>query len=147
MQMFPTLSVTRRHGMHFVKLSDTQGINLDGILAWYDFPAGERHGDTYIDHLLLLTIAGSVSADGLPQPHEIHLAGAERLTMLHWLNQVNVDDDWKRAYEDERHENQLVSRRLWIYQKHVSEEQHKRIWDEIDAQEKQALERAIATGE
>src|SRR5262249_1203719 len=46
------------------------------------------------------------------QPHTVSLTGTERETMLHWLRQLAVHEDWQLAYEETRAEYHHVRDRL-----------------------------------
>jgi hypothetical protein len=130
------LELWRRDGMQFVKLSDTVGVNLDHLLEWWDDPREPE------PMLVLTTIATSENEYGQRQPHEIKLYGQERLKMLHWLDQVNVDDDWKAAYEEVREEKRGMQRRLDAYQDSVTDEERHRIEEYAQSQEEIARKMA-----
>src|SRR5262245_8189718 len=106
----------RRQFMQFVKLSDTQGINLSHIIEWTDTTTGTE------PMLVLLTTAGTVSMDGLPEPRTIRLLGEDRVKMLHWLDQVGMYDDWKAAYDECRAEYVNVCATLTAYREWVDHE-------------------------
>jgi hypothetical protein len=55
--------------MHFVKLSDTYGINLSHVLEWTDYPTGSE------PLIVLVTAAASENEYGQRTPHVIRLMG------------------------------------------------------------------------
>jgi len=130
--------------MQFVKLSETRGINLAHLIAWYDDPPDRPFPDGPLSAgvLTLVTVAASEDEHGQRQPHEMQLRGPERLRMLHWLDQVNVGDDWKAAYEEAREEKRGMQRLLDAYRASVPDEEQSRIEESAWIQEEIARKMA-----
>jgi hypothetical protein len=65
--------------MHLVRLSATQGVNLDHVVEWTD------NTEPTIPWLRVVLTPTSWHDMGHPTPHILALTGEERLTMLKWL--------------------------------------------------------------
>jgi hypothetical protein len=108
--------------MYFVKLSETRGINLDQVAEWRDHP----QADPPTLHLFTTDNSGTMAK----------LTGQERVTLLSILESVAQTEDWKRGYDEISAEYRAVCDRLVVYREHVTDEQEKRIWDQIHAAER-----------
>src|SRR5262245_27472874 len=99
--------------MYLINVSESQGINLDYLTDWSDQP--ERRdfdGCTWPATLVLAMVTASENEYGQRQPREVRLTGTARETMLHWLRQLAVHEDWQLAYEEIRAESRHVCARL-----------------------------------
>jgi hypothetical protein len=116
--------------MYFVRISDTSGVNLSHILAWFDSPNAER------PFVRVVTMATAETEHGHRTPHTMDLVDQDRTRMLHWLDQARVGPDWKAAYEEARDLMRTIEQRMRMFEAALSEAEAQRVWEAIYAREK-----------
>jgi hypothetical protein len=111
--------------MYLVRISDTCGVNLSHILAWFDYPNAER------PFVRVVTIAAADNEHGHRTPHTIDLFDQDRTRMLHWLDQARVGPDWKAAYEEARDTMRTIEQQMRMFEAALGEAEAQRVWKEI----------------